>query len=68
MKWTRGIRQVHRWVAVIFTLIVVLIFILLGTSTPPQWLYYTPLPFLFLLLLTGIYLFVLPYLAKREGP
>jgi hypothetical protein len=28
--------------------------------------YYLPLPFLFLLLLTGLYMFVLPYVAQRR--
>ena len=66
MNWAKGLRQLHRWVAVIFTLLVLLIFILLGRGIAPQWIYYTPLPFLFVLMLTGIYLFVSPYMAKRR--
>lgn len=31
---------------------------------PPPWVTYSPLPPLFLLLATGVYLFVLPYLRK----
>jgi hypothetical protein len=42
----------------------------LGLGEPPAWLYYTPLPPLFLLMFTGLYMFVLPYAAawrrKRE--
>jgi hypothetical protein len=29
-----------------------------------MWVTYSPLPFLFLLLFTGLYMFVLPYAAK----
>jgi len=32
-----------------------------------MWLYYTPLPFLFLLMATGLYMFVLPYVARRRA-
>lgn len=32
-----------------------------------EWVFYLPLPFLGVLLLTGLYLFALPYLAKRRG-
>lgn len=62
------IRQIHRWLAVAFTLIVASIFAALGVGEPPQWLYYTPLPPLFLLMFTGIYLFALPHVARwRKG-
>ena len=61
------IRQIHRWLAISFTLIVALIFVALGFGEPPMWLYYTPLPFLFLLMATGLYMFVLPYVARRRA-
>jgi hypothetical protein len=31
---------------------------------PPPWVTYSPLPFLFLLLFSGLYMFVLPYTKK----
>jgi ABC-type polysaccharide/polyol phosphate export permease len=63
-----GIRQVHRWLSIIFTLVVLMIFILLGAGREPaQWVYYLPLLPLALLMLTGLYLFVLPYAARRRG-
>ena len=34
---------------------------------PPPWVTYAPLLPLALLLLTGLYLFLLPYFAKRRG-
>ena len=61
------IRQTHRWLSILFTLAVVAIFAAMAVTTPPQWLFYTPLPFLFLLIPTGLYLFALPYMARRKG-
>ena len=70
MNWNAGIRQTHRWVSIAFTLTVVANFAALahGGGTPPPWVTYSPLPRLALLLLTGLYLFVLPYAVKpRSG-
>ncbi|MGV2496833.1 hypothetical protein [Pelagerythrobacter aerophilus] len=55
------IRQLHRWTSMVFTLIVVGIFAFQAFAVPPEWLYYTPLPFLFFLMLTGIYMFIRHY-------
>ena len=61
------VRRVHRWVSIIFTLTVLANFIALSRGTPPPWITYSPLPFLAVLLFTGLYLFVLPYIARRRG-
>lgn len=46
-------------------LIVLAIFAMLGLGQQPaQWTYYLPLPPLFLLMITGVYMFFLPYVAK----
>lgn len=63
------IRQFHRWVSIIFTLTVIANFIALGMGggqQPPPWITYAPLLPLFLLLFSGLYLFVLPYAQKRR--
>jgi hypothetical protein len=71
MNWNKGIRQTHRWVSVIFTVTVVANIVAMaatGGEMPPPWVTYSPLLPLLLLLLTGLYLFVLPYAAKwRSG-
>jgi hypothetical protein len=69
MNWSSSIRQIHRWTSIIFTLTVIANFIALarGTGMPPPWITYSPLPPLALLLFTGLYLFVLPYAARRRG-
>jgi hypothetical protein len=33
-----------------------------------MWVTYSPLPFLFLLLFSGLYMFVLPYMRKASAP
>ncbi len=69
MNWNGLIRQVHRWVSIIFTLTMIANFVALargGGGAPPPWITYSPLPPLAVLLFTGLYLFVLPYAAKRS--
>jgi len=65
------IRQIHRWLSIVFTLTVIANFIALargGGAAPPPWITYSPLPPLALLLFTGLYMFVLPYSAAwRTG-
>ena len=70
MNWSNWIRQFHRWLSIAFTLTVIANFIALaqGSGMPPPWVTYSPLPPLFLLLFSGLYLFVLPYAVKwRSG-
>ena len=69
MKWSKWIRQFHRWLSMIFTTVVLVIFIMLGAGKEPAyWVYFLPLFPLALLMLTGLYMFVLPYAARwRRG-
>ena len=70
MNWNKWIRQTHRWLSIVFTLTVIANFVALavGTGQPPALVTYSPLLPLALLLLTGLYLFVLPYTAKWRSP
>ena len=61
------IRQTHRWLSIIFTLTVIANFAVRAQGEPPAWVTYSPLPPLFLMLVTGLYLFALPYFTKRRG-
>jgi hypothetical protein len=59
---------VHRWLSILFTVTVIANFVAMALGTPPLWLVYSPLAPLFLLLFTGLYMFVLPYAAAwRDG-
>ena len=60
--------QFHRWLSIAFTVMVIGNFIAMGLGEPPAWVVYSPLLPLFLLLFTGLYMFVLPYATKwRSG-
>ena len=61
---SNAIRQVHRWVSIVFTVTVLANFVAMSQGQPPAWVTYSPLPPLALLLFTGLYMFVLPYAAK----
>ena len=68
MNTSIWIRQIHRWLSIVFTAVVTAIFIVLGVGKQPaQWVYYLPLFPLALLMLTGLYMFVLPYAANWRG-
>ena len=67
MNWNHWIRQTHRWLSIVFTVAVIITTIVLSLDKPPLWVSYLPLPPLFLLLFTGLYLFVLPYTAKGRN-
>ena len=68
MNGSTWVRQVHRWVSIVFTLTVVANFVAMSQGEPPPWITYSPLLPLALLLFTGLYLFALPYVAKRRNP
>lgn len=64
-RWTR---QFHRVISIVFTLTVIANFVAMALKPgeqPPAAVTYSPLLPLFLLLVSGLYLFVLPYLGKR---
>lgn len=68
MNWNKWIRQSHRWVSVVFMLLVIVNIVVNVVPLLQKELvlglgYLTLLP-LFLLLFSGAYLFVLPYAAK----
>lgn len=66
VRWSARIRQFHRRVAVVFTVTVVATTVALMQEDPIEWVSYLPLLPLALLLITGLYLLVLPYLVRRR--
>ena len=67
LNWNNWIRQTHRWLSILFTLTVIANFVTMAFGQPPAYVVYSPLPPLFLMLATGLYMFFLPYAAKRAG-
>jgi hypothetical protein len=64
MSMSKSVRQVHRWLSVIFTLAVIANFAAIATTGYIDWLGYLAVAPLFLLLASGLYLFFLPYLGR----
>jgi hypothetical protein len=60
------IRQFHRWVSAAFVLSVIATSIALAQKEPVMWMSYVPLAPLALLAITGVWMFFLPYFAKRR--
>jgi cellulose synthase/poly-beta-1,6-N-acetylglucosamine synthase-like glycosyltransferase len=67
MNRNTSIRQIHRWLSIAFTATVIANFVAMALGEPPALVVYSPLLPLFLLLSTGLYMFVLPYAAKWRG-
>jgi cellulose synthase/poly-beta-1,6-N-acetylglucosamine synthase-like glycosyltransferase len=67
LDWSKWIRQTHRWLSIIFTATVVANFVTMAFGQPPAWVVYSPLPPLFLMLFSGLYMFALPYFGKERS-
>ncbi|WP_158816992.1 hypothetical protein [Methylocapsa sp. S129] len=68
MNWNIWVRQIHRWLSIAFTVAVIVNIVALVQQEQAVWVGLLALLPLALLLLTGLYLFVLPYAAKwRSG-
>ena len=70
MNWNKWVRQTHRWLSIAFTLTVIANFVALAVrkgAQPPAVVTHSPLFPLALLLFSGLYLFALPYAAKRRS-
>jgi hypothetical protein len=64
---TKWVRQIHRWLSIAFTVAVIVNIGALGQEEPVVWVGLLALLPLALLLITGLYLFVLPYAARWRG-
>jgi len=67
LNWNRLIRQTHRWLSMTFTLAVILNLVFLMQKEQVVWVGLLALFPLILLLITGLYLFALPYTAKGRS-
>ncbi|MEW6643034.1 MAG: hypothetical protein AB1586_21195 [Pseudomonadota bacterium] len=68
MNWNARIRQIHRWLSIAFTAAVIVNVIAMIQDKQAIWVGLLALFPLILLLLSGLYLFALPYAARwRAG-
>ena len=68
MNWSASIRQIHRWLSIAFTIAVIINIAAMTREQPALWIGLLALLPLIFLLLTGLYLFALPYLSKGAKP
>jgi TRAP-type C4-dicarboxylate transport system permease large subunit len=68
MNWNKWVRQTHRWLSILFTVVIIVNGIAVGMKKYTNSLGLLAVFPLALLFLTGMYLFVLPYAGKwRSG-
>ena len=69
MNWNRWFRQIHRWLSITFTVTVIIVTVaVVGQLEAVVWVSFVPLLPLALLMISGLYMFALPYVAKwRSG-
>jgi hypothetical protein len=67
LNWNAWIRQTHRWLSIAFTAGFIVNGAAWVLAKPPLWLGLFVLVPLLLLLVSGLYLFVLPYALKWRG-
>ena len=60
------IRQLHRWLSIAFTLAVIANFVAMGLGSQAMWVGFVALIPLIPLLFTGLYLFAVPYIGRKE--
>ena len=61
------LRQLHRWISVVFTLTVAANFMTMIWGPPPALITYSPLPPLLLLTLTGLYMMARHLRRSRQA-
>jgi hypothetical protein len=67
VNWNALVRQTHRWLSITFTVAVIVNIVVMGQGELAVWVGLLTLVPLALLLLTGLYLFVLPYATRWRG-
>jgi cellulose synthase/poly-beta-1,6-N-acetylglucosamine synthase-like glycosyltransferase len=67
VNWSKWIRQAHRWLSIAFTIAVVINIVALVRQEQAVWVGFLALFPLILLLLSGLYLFVLPYTVRWQA-
>lgn len=66
MNWNNWIREFHRWLSIVFTVAVIINIVAMVLQQQAVWIGLLALFPLIFMLLSGLYLFALPYLAPRR--
>jgi heme A synthase len=68
MNWNKWVRQSHRWLSMVFTVAVIINTVAVVRGAYTNQMGFLAVVPLFLLLFTGLYLFVLPYVRQNGDP
>ena len=66
MNWNKWFRQTHRWLSILFTVAVIINGVMVARGHYSNKMGLTAVAIMALMLITGLYLFALPYFAKRR--
>jgi hypothetical protein len=66
LNWNAYIRQLHRWLSIAFTLAVIVNVVAMAREVQAVWIGLLALFPLILLMFSGLYMFVQPYIAGRS--
>jgi archaellum biogenesis protein FlaJ (TadC family) len=67
MNWSKWVRQIHRWLSIAFTVAVIINIVAFVQKEQSVLIGLLALFPLILLMLSGLYLFALPYAVKWRG-
>jgi hypothetical protein len=68
LNWSRWVRQLHRWLSIVFTLVVIFNGVAVLKHRYTNWMGLLAVAALALMFFTGVYLFLLPYVTTwRSG-
>lgn len=67
MDWNMRIRQIHRWLSLAFVVAVLMNIGAMVIGSQAVWIGLLAFVPLIPLMLTGLYMFALPYLGRRRG-
>jgi hypothetical protein len=67
LNWNRWVRQLHSWLSIAFTLVVIFNGVAVLKHRYTNWMGLLAVATLALMFLTGMYLFVLPYFTKSRS-
>jgi len=67
LNWSKWVRQLHRWLSIAFTLVVIFNGVAVLRHGYTNWMGLLAVAALALMFFTGMYLFVLPYVTKRRS-
>lgn len=65
MNWNRLIRQCHRWLSIAFTVAVIINVVAMAMEKQVVWVGMSALAPLTLLMISGLYMFALPYFGRE---